>query len=204
MCLLTSPPFPNLANQKPLILLTLLNWTCMPLCRTLMQQKPAVYNVDGIGPKVLRSCALSLYQVIHHLLSICLWYCDIPSDWKLHCIIPMYKSGDKSVISNYRPISLLCSLSKVLERLVYDKVFVFIHRSVSKFQFGFLRSHSCLQQLLIFVSKVFDSFGDNCQMDSVYLDFRKAFDKVFPTLHCFQRCATLVFLESFSYGFITI
>ena len=135
-------------------------------------------GIDGIGPKVLRSCALSLYQVIHHLFSICLWYCDIPSDWKLHSIIPIYKSGDKSVISNYRPISLLCSMSKVLERLVYDKVFVFIHRSVSKFQFGFLRSHSCLQQLLIFVSKVFDSFGDNCQMDSVYLDFKKAFDKV--------------------------
>ena len=119
-----------------------------------------------------------LSSIIHHLFSISLDYCALPSEWKLHCIVPIHKSGDKSVVSNYRPISLLCSISRVLERMVYDKVFDFIHRLVSKFQFGFLRNNSFLQQLLIFVSKVFDSFVDNCQMVFIYLDFRKAFDEV--------------------------
>ena len=89
------------------------------------------------------------------------------------------KSGDRSSISNYRPISLLCSISKVLERLVYDKVFEFVGQSISCFQFGFLRNHSCLQQLLLFLNNVVDSFTNKHQFDTIlYLDFRKAFDKV--------------------------
>ncbi len=79
------------------------------------------------------------------------------------------KSGDKCNITNYRPISLLCSISKVLQRLVYDKIYEFVYNSISTFQFGFLKSHSCLQQLLIFIRKIYSSFN---------LDFRKAFDRV--------------------------
>ena len=137
-------------------------------------------GIDGIGPKLLLSSAWTLYQVIHHLFSVCLWNCNIPTDWKLQCIIPICKSGDKSLISNYRPISLLCSISKVLEKFVYDKVFEFIHSSITNLQFalsnskfGFSRSHSSRQQLLIFVRKIFGSFSENCQVDSIYLDFKK-------------------------------
>ena len=135
-------------------------------------------GIVGIGPKLLQSCALALYPVIHHLFSISLWYCDIPSEWKLHCIIPIFKSGDRSSISNYRPISLLCSISKDLERLVYDKVFEFVGQSISCSQFSFLRKHSCLQQLLLFLKYVVDSFTNKHQLDTIYMDFRKAFDKV--------------------------
>ena len=135
-------------------------------------------GIDGIGPKLLRSCALALYPVNHHLFSISLWYCDIPLEWKLHCIIPIFKSGDRSSISNYRPISLLCSISNVLERLVYDKGFEFVGQSISCSQFGFIRNHSCLQQLLLFLNNVVYSFTNKHQFDTIYLDFRKAFDKV--------------------------
>ena len=89
------------------------------------------------------------------------------------------KSGDRSSISNYRQISLLCSISKVLERLAYDKVFEFVGQSISCSQFGFLRNQSCLQQLLLFLNNVVDSFTNKHQFDTIlYLDFRKAFDKV--------------------------
>ncbi len=88
-------------------------------------------GMDGIGPRVLHSCALSLYPVLYHLFSICLTFCVIPSEWKIHCIVPIHKSGDRSLITNYRPISLLCSVSKVLERLIYDKVFNFIPTTLS-------------------------------------------------------------------------
>ena len=104
--------------------------------------------------------------------------CKLPKEWKLHCIIPIFKSGDKSLISNYRPISLLCSISKVLERIVYDKVFGFIGQSISKSQYGFLRDHSCLQQLFSFLSCVEKSLERRCQHDTIYLDFQKAFDRV--------------------------
>ena len=112
-----------------------------------------------------------------------LWYCEVPREWKLHCIVPIFKTGDKSSVTNYRPISLLCCISKVLERLIYDKVFDFISGSmayISHFQFGFLRNHSCLQQLLVFLHNIMNLSQTrvSCQFVSLYLDFRKAFDKV--------------------------
>ena len=70
---------------------------------------------DNTGPKVLNICADSLTAPLHHLFSLSLANCVIPSDWKCHNIIPVYKSGDKSSVKNYRPISLLCNVSKVLE-----------------------------------------------------------------------------------------
>ncbi len=108
-------------------------------------------GVDSIGPKTLKSCSLALYPVVHHLFSLSLQSCKIPSEWKVHSIIPIFKSGDKSIVSNYRPISLLCVISKVLERIVYDKVFESIGKSITTTQLGFLRNHSCLQQLLTFL-----------------------------------------------------
>ncbi len=79
-------------------------------------------GIDGIGPKILQTCSLALYPVVHHLFSLSLVSCKLPTEWKLHRIIPIFKSGDKSLITNYRPISLLCSISKVLERIVFDRV----------------------------------------------------------------------------------
>ena len=75
-------------------------------------------GIDGIGPKVLRFCALPLYPIIYHLFSIilCLWYCVLPLEWKLHCIVLIHKSGDRSLVSNYRPNSLLCNPRKACIR----------------------------------------------------------------------------------------
>ena len=80
-------------------------------------------GIDGIGPKILNHCAISLFKPLHYLFSLCLRKHNLPHDWLIHTIVPVYKFGDKTSASNYRPISLLCNTSKVLERLVYDKVF---------------------------------------------------------------------------------
>ena len=75
-------------------------------------------GVDGIPSKLLKSCALALYIPIHHLFSVSLTKHIIPNEWKCHSITPIHTSGDKAQVTNYRPISLLCIISKVLERLV--------------------------------------------------------------------------------------
>ena len=79
-----------------------------------------------IGPKLLKNCALALYIPIHHLFSLSLASHTIPSEWKIHSITPIHKSGDKSLVSNYRPISLLCIISKVLERIIYNRLSKFL------------------------------------------------------------------------------
>ena len=74
----------------------------------------------------------------------------VPTEWKLHAITPVFKSGDKSNIKKYHPISLLSNISKALERLVYNKVLDYYSSSISHYQFGFCKNKSSLQQLLHF------------------------------------------------------
>lgn len=108
----------------------------------------------------------------------CLSQHQLPKDWKTHRVTPIYKSGVRALVKNYRPISLLCTISKVLERLVYDQICDFTLGQISLDQFGFLPKHSCLQQLLSFISQIVDCQERRSNMDVVYLDVRKAFDSV--------------------------
>ena len=76
-------------------------------------------GIDGIGPKILKHCALSLYKPLYFLFTLSL---RIPTDWHTHSIVPIFKSGDKSLVNNYHPISLLCNISKVMEYLVHTRL----------------------------------------------------------------------------------
>ena len=133
---------------------------------------------DGIGPRVLKPCAVALADPLLHLFSTFISTYCIPSEGGLHCITPIFKSGDKSSVTNYRPVSLLSSTSKVMEKLVYDKLIQFISPFLSNSQFGFLKGRSTLHQLLIFLSDIFSNIDNKLQTDAIYLDLRKAFDSV--------------------------
>ena len=135
---------------------------------------------DGIGSKLLKHCSLALYIPLHHLYSLSISKHIVPLEWKHHSITPVYKSGDKSQVINYRPISLLCIISKVLERLVYDKLSAFImkHNIIHDSQFGFLQHRPAIQQLLTFLANIHNDINSNARCDVIYLDFRKAFDSV--------------------------
>ena len=134
-----------------------------------------VPGIDLISPKILQTCAPILCQPLHHLFSMSLQYAYIPSSWKIHKIVPIFKAGDKTSVKNYRPISLLSSTSKVLERLVYNKIVNHLVTQINPCQFGFIKGASTLQQLLTF----FDFLTNSpTQIDTIYLDIRKAFDTV--------------------------
>ena len=133
---------------------------------------------DGIGPGILKNCAPALYIPLHRLFVLSLSLGLIPKDWRIHKITPIFKAGDKTSIRNYRPISLLCTVSLVLERLVYDKVSDHIFKSISTSQFGFRRNNSTQQQLLLFLKDIVNSFDKQASTDAVYLDLQKAFDSV--------------------------
>ena len=135
-------------------------------------------GTDGISPRLLKVCALPLLQPLHHLFSQSLTQYYIPLEWRTHLIKPLFKSGDRHFIRNYRPISLLCVVSKVLEKIVYNHLIEFVRKSVTPYQFGFLQGRSTLQQLLVFFNTVVNSADNSSQTDVVYLDFKKAFDSV--------------------------
>ena len=134
---------------------------------------------DGFGPKLLKFCAPAISTPIQHLFSLSLSQHCIPADWCIHSITPLFKSGDKSSVKNYRPISILPTISLVFERIVFNKTINFVSKSISPSQFGFLKNHSTLQQLLIFLDSIYKSFDNKkSHVDTIYLDFKKAFDSV--------------------------
>ena len=96
-------------------------------------------GIDEIGPKILKYCASALLKPLHYLYSLILRKHTIPLEWCIHCIVPVFKSGDIALVTNYRPISLLCNASKVLEQLIYNNIIDDINKIISPLQFGFLK-----------------------------------------------------------------
>ena len=133
---------------------------------------------DRIPPYLLKNFAPPLLEPITLLFNQCLVNMRIPIDWKIHKICPIYKSGDKTNISNYRPISLLPILSKVFESIMYNKIIDFIHPRISKLQYGFTKGRSCLSQLLTSYSRIINLADQGLSSDVIFLDFSKAFDTV--------------------------
>ena len=87
---------------------------------------------DGIGPKL---CALALYQPLHHLFNLSLSQSYIPAEWRLHQIKPIFKSGDRCLVQNYRPI--IISPVCFFEGIRKDSFLQFVNNKISNHQFGF-------------------------------------------------------------------
>ena len=138
---------------------------------------------DGISPKVLKYCADALCQSISYLFQLTITNSYLSSEWRTHCVIPIFKCGDRATISNYRPISLLCIISKVLEKIIFNISIKFLSNSFTPHQFGFLPGRSTLQQLLLFINELLEAKRTNKLKvsDVIYLDFKKAFDSVTHT-----------------------
>ena len=111
-------------------------------------------GIDNIGPKILKYCAFALTRPLCHLFNLSLASSVIPQQWKVHIVVPVYKSGDRSLVKNYRPISLLCNTSKILESLVYSRIIDFVLNNITKCQFGFLPGRSTTQQLLLYLNNI--------------------------------------------------
>ena len=133
---------------------------------------------DRIHPKVLKMNTLALLDPIYDLFSTSLQQQTLPLEWKTHKICPVPKKGDRLKVSNYRPISLLCILSKVLESIIYQKIIDFVLQNISEVQFGFIKGRSCLSQLISSFSLIHNALDNKQVVDAVYLDFSKAFDSV--------------------------
>jgi len=98
----------------------------------------------------------------------------IPTQWKDHCIIPVFKSADKTSVSNCRPISLLYILSELLERIVCD-----YHVSCAQqFYHPPVWFLTWKVSTILFVNSIIEAKQHKQQMDVIYMDFSKVFDSV--------------------------
>uniref|UniRef100_A0A2S2R2Y8 RNA-directed DNA polymerase from mobile element jockey n=1 Tax=Sipha flava TaxID=143950 RepID=A0A2S2R2Y8_9HEMI len=101
-----------------------------------------------------------------------------PEYLKLNAVIPIFKNGDTSDVVNYRPIAILSHIGKLFESLVFNSIQRATNATLIDEQHGFRPGRSAVTCNLVFSNYIFSAFNMNSQVDVVYTDFAKAFDRV--------------------------
>ena len=101
---------------------------------------------------------------------------NFPCTIKLASVTPVYKKDNRPVKSNYRPVSILPSISKVFERCVYKQMFQFFEGIISKYQCGFRKGHSAQHALISLLEKWRYSVDQGGMFGALLTDLSKAFD----------------------------
>jgi hypothetical protein len=135
---------------------------------------------DEISARVLKDVRLAVIEKIIVIFKLSLHERKVPGDWKLANIVPIHKTGNKVLISNYRPISLTSIIGKLMEGIVTNQITDHLakHSLILKTAHGFMHHKSCLTNLLEFFQDIFTDYDKERSADIIYLDFQKAFDKV--------------------------
>lgn len=133
---------------------------------------------DRIPPIFIVNCANALMTPLTLLFTRSVKEGTVPSLWKSAFITPVHKNGNKGDVKNYRPISKLCLFAKILERLVYTQVYSTLLNTFIPEQHGFLRNRSTVSNLLLFTDFTTSSMDAGGQVDSIFTDYSKAFDRI--------------------------
>lgn len=133
---------------------------------------------DGIPPIFIRLCASALVDPLTKIYNKSLTTGIFPHLWKVAKITPIHKSGDKKNIINYRPICILNWFAKIFESFVYEQIYTHINPLLNPNQHGFVSGKSTHTNLLVYTTYLCDSFVCGSQVDAIYTDFAKAFDRV--------------------------
>ena len=137
-------------------------------------------GIDTIPSRALKIAADIIAPSITWIFNLSLKTGIFVDAWKKACVLPIYKSGDRRLCENYRPISILPVISKILERSVFDQLYKFLNDNslLSKYQSGFRPKNSTLTALLQMCDEWHQNLDCGKLIGVVFLDIRKAFDSV--------------------------
>ena len=135
---------------------------------------------DDIHAKIVKASYLYYINPLCHIYNLSLKQGVFPSEFKIAKVISLYKNGNKLLVNNYRPVSVLTFFSKILERLMYIRLISFVNKQkiLYDFQFGFRKGHSTNQALLILVDKILNAIDNGNLVIGLFIDLCKAFDTV--------------------------
>ena len=147
---------------------------------------------DNVSPRMLKSTAHSIAPSMTKLFNLSIASGSNPQAWKLARIVPIHKSGNKALPSNYRPISILSVISKILVRHVHSMIsnFVAEYSPITSCQWGFMPHRSTVSALCSITHNWLQALDDGNEVCSVFFDLHKAFDSV-PHIHLLDKLATL-------------
>ena len=135
---------------------------------------------DEISQRVLKETAHEVSLPLCILFNKSMNSGIVPADWRCANVVPIYKSGPKGEPVNYRPISLTSVVVRVMERILKNKMLLYLrsNKIINPSQHGFLPKKSTSTNLNEYLEYITKQLDEGQPVDVLYLDFSKAFDKV--------------------------
>jgi len=146
-------------------------------CKKLNLKKSS--DAYGISQAILLTDIDQISLPVTHLMNRSLSHGVCPDSSKIARVIPVYKNkGDRHLFTNYRPISLLPAISKIMEKLIYDKIFSFLvrYQILFKSQYGFRKGHNTTHATLDFLQTIEKALENDEYAIGIFCDLSKAFD----------------------------
>lgn len=135
-------------------------------------------GIDGLPQYWVKAHRDIFMEPLHYILNLSLSQCKFPSQWKVASVIPIPKKPQTKLITEFRPISILCSFCKLYESVLYSKIFAHMEPYFTSFQYGFMPKKSTGTNLVNFTTELYTAIEEQSQVDVAYTDFQKCFDKV--------------------------
>lgn len=137
-------------------------------------------GIDEVSPKLLKHISNTVSSPLCHIFNLTFRTGIIPSDLKASLVTPIYKTDDETQFTNYRPISVLTSFAKVLEKVMYQRLISYITKKniLYEKQYGFRNKHSTILAMIDLVDKITKAIEEGTYTVGVFLDLSKAFDTV--------------------------
>ena len=172
---------PNLERIETVSNLAKLNTSPVEVCKLIRNLKKSHISPCGISGKFLQLISKEISFSLSRLLNNFFEVGYFPNNWKIAHVTPIYKRiGSKNCKSNYRPISILPTLSKVCESVIHERLLSHCidNDIISERQAAYLKGDSTISQLLYLVHQIRTSWGKSKIAHGLFLDISAAFDKV--------------------------
>ena len=138
------------------------------------------YGIDEMHPRLLKTAAELIAKPLASIFNCSVKSGKLPADFKIAKIIPIHKSGTKTDPSNYRPISVLSTVSKIFEKGIHSQLYNYLkeHNLLAQCQSGFRPLHSTHTSLLDVTEYLLANMNSGHMTGAIFLDLRKAFDVI--------------------------
>ena len=135
---------------------------------------------DSISNNLLKKFIPAIVEPLRIIFNKSLETGTFPDEMKKADVVPLYKSKAEYECTNYRPISLLLTISKLLEKLMYKRTYYFLEQTNQLYQsqYGFRKSHSCETAIMELVSSIIKGKADGLHTLALFIDLSKAFDTI--------------------------
>ena len=150
------------------------------LCKEININKSSC--IEHISSEVLRDAFLAIPEKVVDLFYLSFTSSEIPRDWKIAKVTPLPKAGNSSSVGNLRPVSLLPISSKLIKKIVHNRIYTHLENILDDRQGAFRPNHSTSNTTACFLNDIYKAMNDNKVLIARYIDAMKAFDTVNHTL----------------------